>query len=596
MDWMQELEKILNNVSLDKSASLISAIDKADQLKEGFDVTLKIGVLRNYTIEGIEPYLKYHLYKSGIKAEVHFGNYDMILQEVMDPESHFSKNKPDLIILSLKLESFLPDYETGNWNFHDVRGQLSELLIQVMNNVSGPLVINNFISPFYSMNGIIGDVAENSNQRRIQRLNSFIEDFAAKNSSQVMLANWERIIRKLGEELSIDYRFWYSSKSPFKKDFLNEYAKVVANIGKILAGKVKKCLVLDCDNTLWGGIIGEDGMDGIKLDNHEFPGKVYYDFQKSILLLAERGILITLCSKNNEEDVMDVLENHPHSLIKRKHLAAWRVNWKNKAENIISLSEDLNLGLDSFVFVDDSEIECDLVKKMVPEVDVLQVPKKIYLLPSLLMTHGQLDTLTETNEDRQRTILYQTDAKRKEASKSFATIDEYLYSLDLHAKIHLVEDQEVARVAQLTQKTNQFNLTTKRYTEQDIQQFGKLTDNAVLSLTVQDRFGSSGLTGVLIAKKENSTGYIDSLLLSCRVLGRKLEYAFVDYCLKYLEGQWSIAKWMAEYMPTKKNAQVANFWSEMGFQIVEQQEKKSIYFLDGSPQQIIDTTFIKINE
>ena len=218
--------------------------------------------------------------------------------------------------------------------------------------------------------------------------------------AQFFLVDFERIIRLLGEEKTIDYRFWYTSKALFKKDFLNAYAQEIVKIAKALKGRTKKCLVLDCDNTLWGGIIGEDGISGIKLDKHIYPDKLYYEFQQNVINLHERGIIIALCSKNNEEDVWEILDNHPSCLLKRRHVAAWRINWDDKSSNIKSIANELNLGIDSFVFVDDSPLECELVKKMLPDVTVLQVPQKLYTYPKILLHDGWFDTLHISEEDK----------------------------------------------------------------------------------------------------------------------------------------------------------------------------------------------------
>ncbi len=387
--------------------------------------------------------------------------------------------------------------------------------------------MNTFVPPYYSDFGISSAKDLSSHHNEVLQLNQLIREYVLSNSARFVLVDWERFVRLLGAGESMDYRFWYMSKAPFKKAFLDLYALELVKMARALKGKSKKCLILDCDNTLWGGVIGEDGLQGIKLDRHSYPGNIFYEFQKSILRLHDRGVLIALCSKNNEQDVWDVLEGHPDCLLKREHLSAWRVNWSDKASNISDLAAELNLGLDSFVFVDDNPVECGLIQDMLPEVTVLQVPDKLYTYPQLLKCDGLFDTLSFSTEDRQRSQMYRDESNRKHEQAKFETLDQYLASLSLSIKVHPAKEDEVPRVAQLTQKTNQFNLTTRRYSEAKISGLSKDPEWTVMSLFVRDKFGESGLTGVLIAHKDGDVGIIDSLLMSCRILGRNIEKAFV---------------------------------------------------------------------
>ncbi|MBK8286571.1 MAG: hypothetical protein IPK97_17850 [Ahniella sp.] len=308
-------------------------------------------------------------------------------------------------------------------------------------------------------------------------------------------------------------------------------------------------------------MVGEDGVDGIQLDGHQYPGRAFVDFQTTVLHLAERGVMVTLCSKNNEGDVFEVLDKHPWSRIKRAHLAGWRINWNDKASNIVELAEELNLGLDSFVFIDDNPVECGLITQMLPQVTVLQVPKKLHELPALLLRDGLFDTLRFTEEDRKRAQLYQGESQRKSARGSFDSIDAYLQSLQTVAVINRASAASIPRIAQLTQKTNQFNLTTRRYSEQDIEAFIADPDAAVYSLTVRDRFGVLGLVGaqLIVGWRSDGTGRL-TLLMSRRVLGRRLEDAMIGYCFAEIRATRSGGRDGKPSIPTAKNAQVADFW------------------------------------
>jgi len=321
----------------------------------------------------------------------------------------------------------------------------------------------------------------------------------------------------------------------------------------------------DCDNTLWGGIVGEDGRQGIQLDPHEYPGNIHHAFQRQLVQLVRQGVLLVLCSKNNEADVLEVIDQHPGCFIRREHLSGWRINWQDKARNLEELAAELNLGLDSFVFIDDSPVECGLVRQLLPMVDVLQAPKRVYRLPELLRDYSGFFRLVVTEEDRRRTAQYQAQRQREAERSHAGSLTDYLAGLGLVAEIGPALAEEVPRVAQLTQKTNQFNLTTRRYGEGEIARLHEDPDSLVLCLKAQDRFGDYGLTGVAIVVRKDKSAEIDTFLLSCRILGRRLEDVFLNRVLAAALAAWPVESASAEYLRTRKNAQVADFYERLGF-------------------------------
>lgn len=563
-------------------AGIMEYISAAEQTADGAGIPVRFSFLRNFTVEGIEPYLKYHCLLSGLRPNIVFGNYDMVRQEILDKTSHVYGTNPDIIVAALYLETYLPQRGRSDWAAAAVMDDLAGLYTDLAGSTDALIAVNTFIPPFHSDLGIASNGELPSRYLEVLRLNQLIREFVRSNPARFILVDWERLVRLLGEEESLDYRFWYMSKAPFKKGFLDLYARELVKIARALKGKAKKCLVLDCDNTLWGGVIGEDGLQGIKLDMHSYPGNVFHEFQQQILALHDRGILLALCSKNNEADVWEVLDNHPAALLKREHLAAWRINWRDKAANLKELAEELNLGLDSFVFVDDNPTECGLIRDLIPEVTVLQVPVKLYTYPLLLASDGLFDTLSLSGEDRRRSQMYREEAGRRHEQAKYETLDQYLASLSLAIAVHPARTDEVLRIAQLTQKTNQFNLTTRRYSEAQVAAFVADPSWAVISLSVRDKFGASGLTGVLIARNDGGCGTIDTFLLSCRILGRNIEVAFVLRALELMEETWRISSWQASYVPTQKNQQVADFWLLMGFVEISRQEGHACYELTGS--------------
>lgn len=593
---MSSFDVASNSRKTTNLSDILGLINSAELSGDSSGIPVAVNFLRNFTIEGIEPFVRYHCLLGGLKPKITFGNYDMVHQEVLDRSSHLYSSSPDIIVSALYLDTYLPDGWLRGWSSGEVMTGLSGLFADIAKNTDAIIAVNTFVPPFYSDFGISTAKDSFSHHNEVLQLNQLIRKHVLSSPARFVLADWERFVRLLGANESMDYRFWYMSKAPFKKGFLDLYALELVKVARALKGKSKKCLILDCDNTLWGGVIGEDGLQGIKLDRHSHPGNIFYEFQKSILSLHERGVLIAICSKNNEQDVWDVLEGHPDCLLKRENLSAWRVNWSDKASNIRSLAAELNLGVDSFVFIDDNPVECGLIRDMLPEVTVLQVPEKLYTYPQLLNRDGLFDTLTLSSEDRQRSQMYRNEANRKHEQAKFETLDQYLASLSISIAVHRVKDDEVPRVAQLTQKTNQFNLTTRRYSEARLAALCSNPDWAVISLLVRDKFGESGLTGVLIARREGETGFIDSLLMSCRILGRNIEKAFVMESFAIMERSWGINAWRAEFIPTHKNRQVADFWPAIGFHEIDCKDGHICYELPFAVPRLEPITYIEIED
>lgn len=550
--------------------------------KEGpaidFEQKVNISILRNHTVENLVPYMTYELYRSKIKPQITLGGYNNMVQEAIDPSSEIYAASPQVVVLSLTLHEYLNAENRFQVNSEAIKSELALILDSVLKNSNALIITNSFLLPFYEEWGVA--YTGNSYSQAVAELNSFIMSYSSTHPSRVFQADWNKIVRLLGEERSMDYRFGYSSKMYFKNEFFERYANDLCRIVKALMAKSKKVLVLDCDNTLWKGIIGEDGMDGIKLSKASSPGNMFYDFQSAVLQLHQRGVIIALCSKNNEEDVFEVLDKHPESLLKRSHLAAWKINWDNKVQNIMQLAEELNIGLDYFVFVDDNPVECNLVKENLPMVEVVQVPEKLYLYPDVLLRCGFFDTLSISEEDKKRNALYQAESLRKHSQKNFSDISEYLHALQIVLTIGIDHAVSVQRLAQLTQKTNQFNLTTRRYSEEEIKAFQNDSNASVMQFAVKDKYGDMGLTGMLIYTVKHGEIEIDTFLLSCRILGRNIELAFMDYCLGHMIQAHQPKRIKASYIKTKKNVQTEQFWQKVGFELTAEKEGNKEYALN----------------
>ena len=373
----------------------------------------------------------------------------------------------------------------------------------------------------------------------------------------------------------IDWRFYFMSQiglSPkLAKDFQIWWQRKLDSISL----KRKKCIVLDLDNTLWGGILGEDGVEGIKIGG-DYPGKAFLYFQKALLELAKSGVILTICSKNNESDILEAWEKNPFIILKKEAFSAYRINWEDKATNIKELAGELNIGLDSMVFIDDNPSERELVRQMLPMVSVPDFPVQPYGLPAFYaeLVEQYFKIYSVTEEDRHKTEQYKANAARSQAQREFTDYESFLRSLDIHLSIEEANSFNIPRIAQMTQKTNQFNLTTKRYTDSEIAGFVS-AGWRIWCLSVSDRFGDNGITGTFFINGDE----IDSLLLSCRILGKGIENAFVKSILSILKSE-GIDVVKASYIPTAKNKMTEDFYERIGFKCVSDTAERKDYQID----------------
>ena len=386
----------------------------------------------------------------------------------------------------------------------------------------------------------------------------------ASQFDRVKWVDFSEFVFRYDSEILVDWKYYLMSQTLLNPKLKNDFCLWWKRVEEELALVRKKCLILDLDNTLWGGVLGEDGIDGIKLGG-DYPGKAYTLWQEAIRQLSRTGVILAVCSKNNEADVLEAWEKNPFMVLKREHFSAMRVNWNDKATNIAELADELNIGLDSMVFLDDNPAERELVKQLLPQVEVPDFPDKPYrLLPFFKQLVEQYFRIySMTSEDLSKTEQYRANALRRAEQSRFADLDEYLYSLDIQIDVLPADEHNLPRIAQMTQKTNQFNLTTRRYTQDQVQQ--RLDQGwLVYCMRVSDRFGDSGITGTVFLEPVGETGvYIDTLLLSCRVLGKGIEEAFVKTVLNLLrlDGYRELT---ADYLPTAKNGQTADFFDRLG--------------------------------
>lgn len=404
---------------------------------------------------------------------------------------------------------------------------------------------------------------EFSVSKAIESFNDNAIAFAEKNTN-VKIIDFKDFISHYPKSDWVNWKFYFMSQMQLNPKLAKDFKKWFSYRENAIRLKRKKCLVLDLDNTLWGGILGEDGIDGIKLGG-DYPGKAFHYWQESLLELSKIGVILCICSKNNEADVLEVWEKNPYMILKKDNISAYEINWDDKATNLQKLSKELSIGLDSMVFVDDNPTERDLIKQILPMVSVPDFPSHPYELPSfyLELVNNYFRVYSITKEDCNKTAQYKANVERAKEQAKFVCIEDYLRTLQIEINIIKADNYNIERIAQMTQKTNQFNLTSRRYTDADVRLF---IDRGwdIYCINVKDKFGDNGITGsIFLEPIGDKTINIDTLLLSCRILGKGIEFAFIYSILNKLYSE-GIKIIRASYIPTSKNSQVENFYEKAG--------------------------------
>ncbi len=520
-----------------------------------------VHLLSNITVHQLKDILEFTLRRQGIKAVVSTGDYDNILQDA----AKFTDTRALIVFweaaniidgLSAKFDTL--SEETRGELFAKVKAELNYFFKTVADR---PLVIMNY---FCAQAFTHNSPEEGPFDTFCDELNRFL---TAEVPANTVLIDINKIIARLALSRAVDFRYYYSSKALYTIDFFKHYSRTVAPYLLAPLGKSKKAVILDCDNTLWKGIIGEDGADGIDMSAESPEGAIYREVQMLLLQLQARGILLGLCSKNDPHEVDRVLSGHPDMLIRDQHLSIKKVNWRDKASNLREIAQELNIGMDSIVFVDDSDFEVNLVREQLPQITTVQVPPVLAHYPETVRgIMPMFVSLSSSSEDTKRAQMYSEEHQRRQERQGYADLDDYLKSLELKMTIFTDAEEHVPRIAQLTQKTNQFNLTTQRYTEPAIRNFTRSDDSAVYAFRLEDKFGDYGLTGVAILTfdRQGNSAHLDTLLMSCRVIGRNVELAFIDRIMEDLSDR-GVATLTASYKRTAKNSQVSDLFDRLGF-------------------------------
>lgn len=482
--------------------------------------------------------LKYYLKDFNILQNCSYGNY---LIDLIDENSSLYKSKSQYIIYFIDIDELNEDIDTILLNIEKFINKTDKIVI--LNTLSfNPLYIDTFLH--FSL------------EREIT-INQKILKFAKANKN-ILLFDFLKLTKK---ENLFDDRLWYTARIKFHKRGFEIIANEIKNLILTYKYGSKKVLILDMDNTLWGGIIGEEE---IELSN-DGKGKVYLDFQKNIKKLKDFGVLLAICSKNNYDDGIKGL-NHSNSILHPDDFIIKKINWQNKATNIKEIANELNLGLNSFVFIDDNPVERELVKTILPEVISPDFPQDIYELNNWFLKQVELyfSKVILTKEDTKKQEQYIAKLKREKIASNM-DYEDFLKTLDIKIKFYIDDKSFIERYAQMTQKTNQFNLTTKRYTIKDIESFIEDKNYKIVAIEYSDKFANEGITGLVILKEDKNSVEIDTFLLSCRILKRGVEKAIFDK----IEELYTNKNIIGIYIPTKKNQQVETLYTDFGFEKID---------------------------
>jgi FkbH-like protein len=541
----------------------------ADLLRTAKPAAGELAVLSTFNLDLLPPFLAEALDRYGVGARLWLAGFGQLAAEIANPASELYARAPRDVLLVPAPEDLLAPLYAGDdgadplgltaERVDELRGQVQTLLERLPGATIHVAVMGAQRAP---AEHLLAPAAPGRGQAALARLDAGVRDLGEL-GGRVVIVDFDWAARQVGRAAVHDARLWYLGRMRLNPAGHALLAEVVARGMAVHRGVGRrKVAAVDLDDTLWGGVVGEVGPTGIEV-GEEGVALAFQDFQRELVRLHDSGVLIVLCTKNDPEYALAAFD-HPSMVLRREHVVADRVNWRDKATNLRELAAELELGLDSFVFFDDNPREREWIRQALPMVTVPELPADPTERPAFLARGQWFGTLAVTDADRTRAATYRAQGRRRRAQASAASFEDYLESLEQRLTIEPVTDATVPRAAQLCQRTNQFNLTTRRHTEADVERM--LADPAydLVTVSVTDRFGDSGITGLAITLHEDGRAELDTLLLSCRLLGRSVEDAFLAVLARRARERGA-STLLGAYEPTARNAQVAAFFPDRGF-------------------------------
>jgi FkbH-like protein len=582
-------------------ANAAFVVHRFERIREALPLRrCKVSVLRSFTVEPLIPLLRATGFVNRLDLDVRVGGFNTYVQEILDPESELYGFAPEVVILAVQTRDVVPQlwHEFADLDDEAIdaavveTGKLYERLVDSFRLEGASLVLHTLEVPPIPSRGFLLDAqSERGQVEAIRQVNRKLGELA-RSAPNVALVDYDGLVARRGREAWFDRRKWLTSRMPIAATEQIHLAEEWVRSLHALTGMVCKVVAVDLDNTLWGGIVGEDGLDGLSLDD-EYPGAAYRELQRALLDLHRRGIMLAICSKNNHDEAAEVLERHPGMLLRREHFAATRINWSDKVTNLVAIAGELNIGVDAVAFLDDNPVERELVRRLLPEVTVVELPLDPMDFADAVRSSPVFERTTLTNEDRSRGRYYAEERQRRELEQGVDSVEEFLRSLNIQVEIARLSRASLARAAQLTQKTNQFNLTTRRYTEQELSDLAASPSARVYTLRAADRFGDSGVVGVAILRFDPEACEIDSFLMSCRVIGRTIETAFLS---RLVEEARSVGapKIVGRFIPTAKNTPASDFYPSHRFSMGPSRDGSSEWELDLGKSTVEPPSWIEV--
>jgi len=590
------------------TASFVTS--RLDQLREkmrdGFPLTkFRLAILRSFTVEPIVPLLRAEAFAYGIDLEVHVGDFNTYVQDILDVHSSLYRFAPNAVVLAVRTDQAAPELcrdfadlapDAAKQSTERVVHDYEQWIGAFRKHSQAALIVHSLERPQSPSLGVLDSQSEAGQSGLIRQINRELRRVAA-GFHGVYVLDYEALMARHGSEHWHDERKWLTARLPIAAGHLIDMAREWMRFVVPLSGRIAKVLVVDLDNTLWGGVIGEDGMSGIQV-GPEYPGAAYQALQRALLDLSRKGILLAVCSKNNFDDAMEALEKHPGMLLRAKHFAACRINWNDKAQNLREIARELNVGVEALAFLDDNPFERAQVRAELPEVTVIDLsqndlPRNPLEYAAAVRNCAAFERLVLSAEDQQRTELYAVQKQRAGAEQNFQSKEDFFRYLEQEAELEPLSNLTLARIVQLTQKTNQFNLTTRRYSEAQLAEITKQPEWHVVSIRVRDRFGDHGLVGVAVTHDVGEQCEVDTFLMSCRVIGRTVETALLAHIAERAarRGRKRLEGW---FFPTKKNSAARDFYEQHGFERQASSCESSLWTLDLGRSTVRCPDWIKL--
>lgn len=530
----------------------------------------RLAIAATFTAEPLEPFAGAALLERGFAPSIEILPYNQVFQFCHDPSAYFETAKPDTICILWRLEDICArdlqeiarEPAQAAERVAETLDQLDGAIRSLRANFEGSILVAQ--PPFPQAPGInLADITAPATTAG--PLRHFLHYWTEKLNAieGVHVVDLDALQRLAGVSAAHDTRKWYLYRQPYSEPFLGMVGDYIGRIIFSLVHASRKCVAVDCDNTLWGGVIGEDGLAGIELGD-EFPGSAFRDLQRMLLHWKNMGIYVAILSKNNEPEVWEVFDNHDGMILKKEDIAAYRINWERKSGNLIEVARELNIGTDAFVLLDDSPAEISEVQSTLPEVACVLLPEDPAEFLPVLSALPYFERVTVTAEDAQRTAMALQERSRNEI-REMLSMEEFVATLDLEVELFPAGEEHVGRVAQLINKTNQFNMTTLRRSDDEVRALLASKDYEVFAGRVRDRFGEYGLTIVLIFEKGDAQWYIDTFLMSCRVLGRSVESAVLAKVVEFARANGADTI-LGRVIPTPKNVPAREVYQKHGFE------------------------------